>query len=163
VTRLRHLAGLLVIAALLVLLVRWFGPTSASGFATPQECVAAYAKASLEGDVAGYRRCLTVDRRAESERRFPDSAKLAEELRSSMAEVKSWVQNGDSEAEESGARVAVDVVRPEGTRRIVFHLERGPRGWLIDRVDEPQEVHTPIRHGTHVSAVPEEKAVQGRK
>ena len=153
--RLRLLAGALVIVALAALLVRWWGTGADSGFATPQECVEAYREACLAGDVDGYRRCLTAARRAESEHR--DSAKLAEELRSSMAGVKSWVQNGKSEEEGSGARVEVDVVRHEGTRRIAFHLQRGPGGWLIDRVDAPREVPTPIRHGTHVSEVPEEK------
>jgi hypothetical protein len=153
-TRLRLLAGALVIVALVVLVVRWWGTSANSGFAKPRECVEAYSEACLAGDVAGYRRCLTAARRAESERQ--DSAKLAEELRASMAGVKSWVQNGESE-EDGGVRVEVDVVRQEGTRRIAFHLQRGPSGWLIDRVDTPREVPTPIRHGTHVSEVPEGK------
>lgn len=150
--RWRLLAGALVSAILVVVLVRWLGPASSSGFATPQECVEAYREACLSGDVAEYRRCLTAARRAESERRPPD--KLADELRSSMAGVKSWVQNGEAE-EEAGALVEVDVVRPEGTQRIGFHLQRGPGGWLIDRVDAPRDVTTPVRHGTHVSEVPE--------
>src|SRR5262245_30653528 len=147
--RLRLLAGALVIVALGALLFRWWGTSADSGFATPQECVEAYGEACLSGDVAGYRRCLTVGLRAESERR--DSARLAEELRSSMAGVKSWVQSGESE--EGGILVEVDVVRAEGTQRAAFHLQRGPEGWLIDRVDAAREVPTPVRHGTHVAEV----------
>jgi hypothetical protein len=149
-TRLRLLALLGGAVAVLVLLaVRRPGRQPPSTFATPEDCVQAYAEACQEGDVAGYRRCLAEDLRAGSERQ--DAGKLAMLLRASMAGVKSWVQAGPS-IEGDEAQVDVDVVRPEGTRRIRFHLARSSAGWLIKAVEAPRDVPTPIRFGTHVSA-----------
>jgi hypothetical protein len=146
------LAVLLAVGALVV----WrLGRRSAPGHATPAGCVEAYAEACKEGDVAGYLRCLGGPLHAEGQRQAASPGKLAEQLRHSMTDVKSWVQVGEVEVVGGSARVEADVVRPEGTRRVRFRLERSATGWLIAAVDAPQDVPTPIRFGTHVSTIPE--------
>jgi hypothetical protein len=150
-----------VVAAVAVTLaaglaVVWLSPRPqpAPRFAAPDDCVAAYADACKDGDATAYLDCLAEPLRSQSRQQAPDAAKLAEQLRASMAEVKSWTQVGPAEVEGATAHVEVDEVRAGGTRRIRFRLERGAAGWRIAGIGAPQDVPAPVRYGTPVGEGP---------
>jgi hypothetical protein len=127
-------------------------PGAAATFATPEECVLAYAEACKDGDVTAYLGCVTGPLLDEA-RRLDRAGQLPPALRRSLAGVKSWVVADAAAVEADSATVEVDVVRPEGTRRIRFRLRASP-GWRIAGIDPPREVPTPVRYGTPVSAEP---------
>jgi hypothetical protein len=127
-----------------------------AGFATPAECVEAYSEASRSGNVAKFLNCLGEPLRSEAEGRRAQSKDLAETLRRSAQDVKSWVQCLEPVVEGSTVRVDVDEVRTAGTRRIRFHLQRTGRGWLINRIDPPRDMPVTIPYGTHIRDVAEE-------
>jgi hypothetical protein len=151
--RLRMRMVLVLTLAFLALALYW-SPRRA-GYATPTECLDRYGEAGRAGDVARYRSCLGEPLRSEMERRFPDAAALAEFLRASMKDIKSWVQL-EPRIDGSAARVDVEEVRVTGQRRLRFQLARSGKGWLIVGIEQPQEVSPVIPYGTHISKVPEE-------
>jgi hypothetical protein len=111
--------------------------------------VAACAEASRDGDVPAYLDCLAGPLLDEARRRA-DAGELPEALRRSMAGVRSWVA-AEAVVEADSATVDVDVVRPEGTRRIRYRLRRTSGGYHIVAIDAPRDVPTRVRFGTHVS------------
>jgi hypothetical protein len=127
-------------------------PRGPAGFATPAECVEAYAEASKNSDVDRYLACLAEPLRSEARHIGPE--KLAETLRREMAEVKGWAQQPAAEPGDGAATIEVDEIRPAGTRRLRFRLTRTGGGWLIAAVEPPRDVSTPVRYGTRVGAEP---------
>lgn len=150
--RLRAVLVLVVALGLVALAVRW--SAGRRGFATPADCLEAYGAACLAGDVAGYLSCLGEPLRSETRQCFADDQELAEWLRQTMKDVKSWTQLLAPVAG-SGAEVDVDEVRASGTRRLRFHLEHSGQGWLIVGIEQPRAVPTAVPYGTHISKVPE--------
>jgi hypothetical protein len=148
---------LIPVAALVILVAVVAGRrpgTRYVGFATPEDCVTAHAQACKDGDVPAYLACLSGPLLDEA-RRLAQAGTLPAALRRSLAGVKSWVLAGSAAAEGDSATAEVDLVRPEGTRRVRFRLARTPAGWRIVAVDAPRDLPTPVRYGTHVSAIPE--------
>lgn len=145
--RRRLLISLVSTVAVLALILygsRWSPP----GFATPTDCINAYRDACKNGDVARYSRCL-----AEPLRSTKQPVTQSADLQRQMDGVLSWSQL-EPVIRDATAYVDVDRVKTSGTQRIRFHLERFGKGWLIVRIDEPKDVPTPIRPGTHVGDAP---------
>lgn len=119
----------------------------ATVFATPAECLAAFRDANLDCDAARYRNCLGGTLRTETDRDYPENAKLALALRESQQGVKHWVE---SAAQSSGDRAAaaVDEVRITGQRRMYIELARSEKGWLITQIKRGDEKPASIRYGT---------------
>jgi hypothetical protein len=149
------LLGLVLLVIILLVLVRGKHPSSGEGYLSPADCVRAYREASLAGDVPGYLVTLGEPFRSRVQENT-DVNSLAERLTLSMSGVKSWVQVGEPEIEDSTAQVEVEVVREEGTQRVRFHLEQTAGGWLIVSVDEPEEVASPTRFGAPAHGAAEE-------
>jgi hypothetical protein len=120
-----------------------------AGFATPADCLDAYAAAGQAGDTAAYLSCLAEPLRSETTQRFADERDLADWLRQQMKDVKGWTQRPQSQMA-AAAEVDVDEVRPGGTRRARYRLERQGGGWLIAAVGPAREVPGGVRYGTHV-------------
>jgi hypothetical protein len=123
------------------------GPTEVR-FATPAECVDAYAEACLDGDVSGFRATLTEPLRGQSLEGVTDPGKQAEAVRLRMAEVKSWVQRGEPAIDGDEATVEVVEVHEGGARLVRFHLKRVAGGWQITQINDAGEVKMPTRYGT---------------
>ena len=140
---------LVAFAAGLLALILWLAPRRPPGFATPAECLEAYAEASRAGDVEHYLGCLTEPLRSENR---PSATPAG--LRRQTEGVKSWVQL-DPVVEGQAAHIDVDQVRRDGTRRVRFHLRRGGGGWLIAGIDPPKALATDIPYGTPIDQVPE--------
>ncbi len=142
-------AGLLFAAVL-------YRPGGRGGFATPVECLDAYAAARQDGDAERYLRCLAGPLREQLRARYPDPARLAEQLREETAGLRGWVQAAAPAVEGNEARAEVDEVRADGVRRLHFRLERSAGGWLVAGVDAPRARPAPIPYGTHVKDASEE-------
>ncbi|MGE3805025.1 MAG: hypothetical protein AB7K24_10170 [Gemmataceae bacterium] len=150
--RYRSLIVLGVTAAILGVAL-WLGQRP-TGHATLEACLDAHAEAARAGDVAGYLACLSAPLRSRTLESYPDTDKLREAIRQNNRTLKSVVQVGEPEITGAQAKVFLDEVRPAGTRRICYHLERGNNGWLISGIEAPQDVPTVIPFGTHVKDVP---------
>jgi hypothetical protein len=147
---------LLLIVLLFVIGLILYGPLRHRGFATPADCIDAYRDASIEGNESRYLSCLAEPLRSETRRRYSESGTLADSLRDSMRDVKNWVLAAEPAIEGTTAHVDVDETRATGKRRTRFILERSGQGWLIVRIDPPQDIPMDIPYGTHISKVPEE-------
>jgi hypothetical protein len=143
-------------AAALLLAVALLRPGGRAGFATPSDCLDAYAAARKDAEAGAYLRCLAKPLRAQLRQRYPDLETLAGELRAETAGVKGWVQASAPSVEGDVARADVDEVHPDGVRRLHFRLERSAGGWLVAGVDAPRARPAPIPYGTHVKDVPGE-------
>lgn len=136
--------------AALLLAVTVHGPGGRGGFATPAECLDAYAAARQDGDAERYLRCLAEPLRQGLRERYPDPNQLSGALREETASVKGWVQASAPAVEGDVARADVDEVRPDGVRRLHFRLERSAGGWLVAGVDAPRARAAAVPYGTHV-------------
>ena len=134
----------------LVLLLRAPRAARPARFATPDECVQAYAEARKDGNVPAYLDCLAEPLRSDSLRRAGGEEQFAEALRLSMTEVKSWTQVGPAELDGSTASVEVEAVGSATTQRIRFRLERGGEGWLIVAIEPPSKTPTTFPFGAPV-------------
>jgi hypothetical protein len=149
VQRIRVVALVGLSVAVLTLAIYWsYRP---GGFATPADCVEAYGEAVKTGDIPKYLSCLGEPLRSQVQSQFVDAAELADVLRRSMKDVKSWTQILDSTTQDSDTVIPVDVVRATGTVRVRFRLERFGKHWLIVGMDQPLEMPMPIPYGTHIS------------
>jgi hypothetical protein len=134
---------LFLIIALLVLAgggLRWW--ISPSGFRTPDECLTAYREACLAGDAGRIRNCLGE----------PLSSRAEDAAAARMAGLKGWSQSVES-IREKDAVVVVDEIRSGGIRRVRYRLERTANGWLIARIDPPENIPPAVPFGTHISKV----------
>jgi hypothetical protein len=131
----------------LVLLLRAPRSSGSPRFATPEDCIQAYAEACKDGNVPTYLGCLAEPLRSQRLQRAGGKALLAEALRLSMADVKSWTQVGPAAIDRTTARVEVEAVGAASTQRIRFRLERSGEGWLIVAVEPPRKAPTTFRFG----------------
>jgi hypothetical protein len=143
-------------AALLLLVVALHRPGGRGGFATPGECLDAYAAARQDGDAEGYLHCLVEPLRQALRERYPDPEGLSGALREETAGVKGWVQASAPAVEGDVALAEVDEVRTDGVRRLHFRLERSGGGWLVAGVDAPRGRPAAVPYGTHVKDVGDE-------
>ena len=160
--RLRGVAILVAALGVLAAALYWSSRRAGPGYATPLACLDAYREACLAGDVDAYLRCLAEPLRSETAERFPDRAELAALLRRETAELKGWaaVEVEAAPPRDGAALVDVDQVRPDGLRRVRFHLTRSAGGWLITAIDPPRDVPADIPYGTHISETPAGSAPQ---
>ena len=152
--RVRAITSSIVTIALLALVLFW--SKIPSGFSTPADCVEAVGTASKQGQAERYLQCLAEPLRSETRQKYADLNELATALRRQMQDVKSWTQILEGSSEDSLAHVDVDLVRPAGTTRVRFRLERSSRGWLITNITPPEEIPSPIPYGVHVKDVLED-------
>src|SRR5579871_1571906 len=127
-----------------------------TGFATPATCLDAYREATLAGDLEHYWPCLGEPLCTQMKQQYPIPGDLATSLREEMKQVKTWVQF--PHAGDGGSKVQVDVdeVRPDGSQRVRFTLQRTAAGWIIVAIDRPKVVPAGIPYGTHVSKASDE-------
>lgn len=149
--RRRILLALGITFVLLMLAILW-APREQQ-YATPAECVEAHWAGREAGNVDKILNTFWWP--LNMERRFDSRSQMAENLRATMKEVKSWVLLPIRGPEGARAVIDVDEIRTTGTRRTRVYLERHGIGWWIDRIDRPEDVPTPIPYGTHISKVPE--------
>jgi hypothetical protein len=142
------LVGGITIAVLAGALIRPHRPTWPTDHATPDDCLAAFRDASLDGDAARYRRCLAGPLRAETDRLHGDDATLASALREARLGVKHWVESCRTEETPERVVALIDEVRPTGQRQLRVQLERLSTGWFITAIERGPERPAPVRYGT---------------
>ncbi len=125
-----------------------------AGCATPLECLQAYREASRAGDPARYLRYLGEPLRSQVQQSYPDDGALAESLQRDTRPIKAWVDIGPLEEQGDRALANVEEVRETGQRRLRFHLERTPDGWLIVRIEKDREQTPAVPYGTPVGEEP---------
>src|SRR5262249_39254045 len=114
----------LILALAVSAMVGYWSMRRPPGDPTPAACLDAYPDALADGDVARYRSCLGEPLRTEKR------SLTSPELRLEMEGLKGWTCL-EPVIEGTTARVDVDQIRPAGTCRVRFHLQRSGRGWLI--------------------------------
>jgi hypothetical protein len=137
----------LTLAVLIAALVSPRKPKQ-SGYATPDDCLAAFRDATLDGNAVRYRSCLGEPLRSEIQRAYTDDTTLAAALREGVRGVKHWVEAGQPKEQENRAVAIVDEVRATGQRRLQVSLERSGMGWLIVRIEKGDERPAAVRYGT---------------
>lgn len=148
-----RLLSMVVTMALLALALYW-SPRRQAGFASPAECVAAFGEAYKDGDAERYLNCLAEPLRSQVRRQYADMRELSQSLHRESKDTVSWAQTAGGN-EGRRAFVEVDEVRPSGTRRLRFRLERDRGGWRIAAIETPRDIPTAIPYGTHVKDVPD--------
>lgn len=138
-------AGVLAVGVVAVALM-WARP--GGGFATPEDCLAAYYEACQAGDAARYRECLGEPLRSRSREWLDEGPAGAEALRRQA--VRGWARDGAATPVGDEARVDVEEIRTGGIRRVQFQLRRSARGWLIIGVTPLEEKAPPYPYGTDV-------------
>jgi hypothetical protein len=117
-------------------------------FATPLECVETYRDAVKDGNKERMQSCVTEQLRGEL-----GKGKGLDAVNRDIEASKSWGQQ-DPVIKDWTAHIDVDLVFPNETRLVRFHLERSAKGWLIKAIDPPRSQPAIIRYGTHVKDVP---------
>ena len=155
--RLRLTAIVALASGLLALAVYWSHRDR--GFATPTDCLCAYYEACQDGDLTKYLSCLADPLRFELRRSVSDGGKLAALLRQQA--VKNWVVVAEQEGEKPLTSILIDEVRADSIRRVRFRLEHAGGSWVITAVDTLKEKRPPIRFGTDVRNVPNDRQSPG--
>jgi hypothetical protein len=118
----------------------------------PQDAIYAMLAAARTGDTKSYLASFSGPmeatlRQTLAERTESDFAKY---LRDSQATVKGVAVSDPETTADGQAKVRVEYIYQDRNEAQTMYLEKGPRGWKINRADSDERVKTLIPYGTPV-------------
>ena len=129
-----------------------YAPVSAGAEAEPRDTIYRMLDAARDGDVDAYIACYAgqMERALSRTRQEMTDSGFARYLTERNRQIKGIAINEPETVSESQVSVRVEYVYADRNEAQQLHLENGPDGWKIARVDSARRVKTLVPYGTPV-------------
>jgi hypothetical protein len=158
----RVLAGLMT--AMILVVVIWLNrgrtpPSTLTGTATPEDCIANMFDAAAQGDVAAYLNCFSGDERERIERELRSQSpdRFGDSLIEGVRRLKGRAIYASSPPEPTSlsAVYTIERVYESRTDRQEVQMVRERGGWKITQVRAAQPIQPAVPYGTPVFELPD--------